>query len=69
MPALGGVEGAEGLDGAPAKGEVEDIPMAERPHVRAEVKGCAGENRPGEGVPQMRVLLVKSALVVAIVFV
>ncbi len=63
MAALHGVELPEGLDGAPAECEVEDIAVLEHPNAAPEVEGSAKENGPLER--PMEVVVAGAQLAVA----
>jgi hypothetical protein len=69
VAAFCGVEVAEGLDGAPPEGEIDNILMFECPNVRAEIECGARKNQANEGAAQVRELDVELLVIVVVVLV
>jgi hypothetical protein len=69
MPAFRGVEVAEGLDSAPSKSEVEDVPVFECPDIRAKIECGARKDRAHKRATQVGELDAELLVVVVILLV
>jgi hypothetical protein len=67
MPAFGGVEPAECLDGTPTEGEVEDMAVLEGPHIMAKVERSAEEDGVVERAAKVRVTAAELGIAFAVV--